>query len=269
VVVVHLSQGGSFIREGLLLWLARLRGSGTVAHLHGSRFVPFSQRRPRLVRAVLSQARKIIVLSEATQQALARLVEPKRVCLVPNAVPGGGQREKEALVVFGGAVTERKGVDVLMAAWRSSCTGKGWRLVIAGPVLDEHVVDRSMPDAQFVGALSHPALMALLDRSAIAVLPSRDEAMPMFILEAMARHNCVVSTRVGGIAAVLDQGCGVLTEPGNAAELAAALEEMIRDEPTRLGIAQRGHRRFGADFSAQAIYPRVEQLWLSSLDRSH
>ncbi len=165
VVVVHLSQGGSFVREGALLALASFRGAGTVAHLHGSSFVPFSRRRPALVRAVLSRAKRVIALSDATKAEVQRMVGADRVALVPNAVPGGQHVGKERLVVFGGAVSKRKGIDLLVQAWRAHCAGKGWRLVVAGPVLEADVVDRALPDAEFVGALSHEALMSLLDRS--------------------------------------------------------------------------------------------------------
>ncbi|MCZ2836030.1 glycosyltransferase [Modestobacter sp. VKM Ac-2985] len=48
--------------------------------------------------------------------------------------------------------------------------------------------------------------MALLDRSRVAVLPFRDEAMPMLGLEVMTRGDCGVATDVGGIAAELNPG---------------------------------------------------------------
>lgn len=261
VFVIHLSQGGSFVREGLLLLLARTRGFGTVAHLHGSRFVDFANRHPWLVGKVLRAASKVIVLSRTTHDAVCRFVPAPRVELVPNAVPEGQPRFKERLVVFGGSVSSRKGVDVLVEAWRRVGCGSGWKLVIAGPLLDGAVVPESLPDAEFVGPVPHRSLMELLDRSAIAVLPSRDEAMPMFILEAMGRDNCVISTNVGGIPAVLPAGRGILVAPGNADQLAEALAIAMRDDGYREGIARIGRQAFDEEFSAKTIYPRVETLW--------
>lgn len=267
VVVVHLSQGGSFVREGALLCIARWRGAGAVAHLHGSSFVPFSRRHPRLVGTVLRQARRVIVLSDETSLAASQFVAAERIALLPNAVSPGKQRPKEKIVVFGGAVSRRKGVDVLAQAWREHCSDLGWRLVIAGPVRDSDVVDDALPAAEFVGPVAHHELMSLLERSAVAVLPSRDEAMPMFILEAMARGNCVVSTRVGGIPSVLADGCGWVVNPGDAAALGHALASVLSDTDTREQLAEAAHRRFEAHYAASAVYPRVERVWLESLDR--
>lgn len=261
VFVVHLSQGGSFIREGLLLGLARWRGFGTVAHLHGSSFVSFAQRRPGLVRRVLAWADRVIVLSTATEAAVSSLLDRDRVVLIPNAVRAGAQRRKEQLVVFGGGVGRRKGIDVLVEAWRLVNRDRGWHLVVAGPVLDPEVVPDDLPDARFVGATSHATLMELLERSSIAVLPSRDEAMPMFILEAMGRSNCVISTRVGGIPAVLADGRGMLVPPDDVEALAAALDAAMRDDAKREQVAANGRAAFDAEYSAEAVYPRVETIW--------
>ncbi|OMQ15677.1 hypothetical protein A7K94_0207840 [Modestobacter sp. VKM Ac-2676] len=51
--------------------------------------------------------------------------------------------------------------------------------------------------------------------------------MPMFILEAMARGNCVVATDVGGVAAVLEDGRGVVVPPGDVAAFRDALQSVI------------------------------------------
>lgn len=265
--VVHLSQGGSFVREGLLLWLAHLRGFGTVAHIHGSRFVVFAQRFPYLVKFVLSRADKIIVLSDATFNKIAELVPPERILLVPNAVPAGNPSQKSKTIVFGGSVSLRKGVDVLVKAWAALQNKDGWELKIAGPVADPEVVPASIDAATFLGSVTHGQLMQMLEQSSIAVLPSRDEAMPMFILEALARDNCVISTRVGGIPALLSEDKGVLVDAGNVEQLKEAVERVIKDDAYRTRVTNLGRAAFDASFSAQTIYPRVEALWLSVIPK--
>jgi glycosyltransferase involved in cell wall biosynthesis len=188
-------------------------------------------------------------------------------------VPSGTPRPKEQLVVFGGSISHRKGVDVLTAAWqalRDQRPDDGWTLVLAGPTVDPEVVPTGLDDAEFVGPLGHDALMALLERSSVAVLPSRNEAMPMFLLEAMARGNCIVSTRVGGIPSVLDSGSGVLVNPGDAAMLQAALEKVTTDAAFRNDVARRAEDVFAARYSAAAVFPQLERVWKSALElRSH
>ncbi|MBN8486323.1 MAG: glycosyltransferase family 4 protein [Burkholderiales bacterium] len=262
VLVAHLSQGGSFVREGMLMCLAAWRGVPTIAHLHGSSFAAFARRRPFWVRRVLGHANAVIALSDETSNAVRTLLPHARIERLPNAVPAGRPRDKEQLVVFGGVVSARKGVDILVKAWRAAGAGRGWTLVIAGPHVDPTVVDLSLPDALWLGGVAHSELMEWLDRSAVAVLPSRDEAMPMFILEAMARDNCVIAGAVGGIPAVLSEGRGYLVAPGSLSDLTTVMEEVLTDQRARQAVAAKGREAFDTNFSSAAVYPRIEDLWI-------
>lgn len=266
-LVVHLSERGSFVREGSIARLAAARRIPVIAHLHGSEFVDFAAAHPRLVGDVLRASRKVITLSDETSAVCERFVEKERIELVPNAIPEGLGHEKGPTVVFGGVVSHRKGIDTLQDAWRQLAESHPrWQLVVAGPIRDAHLVDSSVPGLTFLGSVPHAELMGLLETAAIAVLPSRDEAMPMFLLEAMARGCCCVSTAVGGIPLLLSDGRGVLVQPGDADSLRDALAHLMDDDDTRRHIAAAGHDRFMAEYSAEAIYPRVEQIWLDVID---
>ncbi|MEV8370936.1 glycosyltransferase family 4 protein [Microbacterium sp. NPDC064584] len=264
VLVIHLSERGSFVREGTIARYANRLGIPVIAHMHGSEFAQHEKKSPKQVAKVLAACVKVITLSEETSAICARHVDPSRVSLVPNAVPGAHRVEKQRIVVFGGVVSHRKGIDVLQEAWRQAAPDPSWQLVVAGPIRDEHLVDRSLPNAVFVGGLKHDELMSKLDTAAVAVLPSRDEAMPMFLLEAMARHTCVISTTVGGIPELLSDGCGLLVEAGSADELTDALVTATSNERVRTEIADAGWKRFQEQFSADAVYPRIEEIWLEA-----
>lgn len=266
VIVVHLSERGSFVREGWIARYAHHLGLPVVAHMHGADFAAFEAKNSALVGKVLAASDRVISLSDETTAICAAHIGADRVALIPNAIPVGMPAEKEKLVVFGGVVSHRKGIDVLQAAWRDAAPTEPWRLIVAGPVRDAHLVDAELPQADFVGSLDHDSLMDLLDRAAIAVLPSRDEAMPMFILESMARRAAVISTTVGGIPHVLADECGILTDPGDVGALTAALTQATTDDAARNRIADAGFTRFEQRYSASSVFPRIEQIWLESLD---
>ncbi len=262
-IVVHLSERGSFVREGWIARYAAHRGLPVIAHMHGSEFADFESKNTALVGKVLRATSRVISLSDETSEICARHVGRDNVELVPNAIPGGRPHDKQKVVVFGGVVSHRKGIDVLQDAWRQALPPEPWRLVIAGPIRDRHLVDATLPRAEFVGSLDHSALMAQLDTAEVAVLPSRDEAMPMFILEAMARRACVISTAVGGIPDVLASDCGIVVAPGSVEELVTALRTATTDDTARQEFAEAGYARFTEQFSADAVYPRLESIWLS------
>ena len=84
-----------------------------------------------------------------------------------------------------------------------------------------------------------PAINADLD---VAALSSRNEGSPVALIEAMTAERAVVSTRVGGVADVIDDGrTGVLVPGGDAAALGNAILQLLGDPGQRraLGTAAR------------------------------
>lgn len=262
VIVAHVSTGGSFLREGALLRLAARRGLGTIAHVHGSTFAAYAARHPRLVGRVLSRADLVISLSDEITSVSARFTDPSRIVLVPNAVPAGTPAPPRDVVVFGGAVGRRKGVDVLLRAWERAAA-PGWRLELVGPVVDSELVESLPPQVGLRGALPHAELMGMLDSARVAVLPSRGEALPMFLLESMARDTCVVATAVGGIPELLADDCGIVVRPDDADALASALSLAMTDASARDRFAASARERYEQTYSAAVVFPELERVWLS------
>jgi glycosyltransferase involved in cell wall biosynthesis len=268
-VVLHLSSGGSFVREGGLAALARVLGLPVAVHLHGSDFAEFADRWPRLVAAVLRRPDRVYVLTAETRDIARAAVGPARADRVvtvtngvaaPDTVPA-----KEPLVVFAGLVGVRKGADVLLAAWPSvHARHPDWRLVVAGPVTADLAAHPASPSVTMLGAVGRDEVARWQSRAAIAVLPSRQEALPMFLLESMAQGCAVVATPVGEVEDLV-AGCGVVVPVGDADRLAAALDELARDpvRVARLGAA--AHARIVQRYSEQAVSALFEHEWTDLL----
>lgn len=112
-----------------------------------------------------------------------------------------------------------------------------------------------------------PALLAEADAF---VLPSRSEAFPNGLLEAMAAGLPVIASGVGGILDLVDHGrTGLLVPPGDAQALAAALKRLASD-PTRaqaLGDAARGDVL--ARYSFDRMVRGFESLYETELGGRH
>lgn len=166
---------------------------------------------------------------------------PDKVHLVPNGVdpalwePPAGGAGREPLVVAWGRVQYEKGFQVLAAAMailRHRVPGVHCVVAGRGSYLPELQLQI---DLEGVGDLVHLAgfvpddeLRGLLHRSGCAVIPSLYEPFGIVALEAMAAGAPVVAARTGGLAEIVEgTGAALLFEPGNAADLAARIEQAL------------------------------------------
>jgi anthraniloyl-CoA monooxygenase len=268
--VAHLSSGGSFLREGGLAVLAGALRFPVAVQLHGSVFVPFASAHPRLVRAVLRRVDAVYLLTGQTERMVKGLLGPiarPRLVRVANGVAVPGERPaKEPVVVFAGAVGMRKGADVLLDAWNSvHSLYPDWRLVMAGPVEPEIAVLSVPPAAVLPGRLERTEVQDWQSRASIAVLPSRDEAMPMFLLESMARGCAMVGTPVGDVAELLD-GCGRMVPVGDPEALAETLTGLLSDPAAVAALGDAARDRVVERYAAATLVPHFEREWRALLN---
>jgi glycosyltransferase involved in cell wall biosynthesis len=262
VVHVHMSEGGSFVREAAVLATARLRGMQRIVTLHGYRFADTCARWPRLVTAVLGMATAITALSETDRSLAMRLVPEVPVELLPNPVAldraAGAVSETAEVVLFAGEVGSRKGADVLCAAWRTVAVNRPLaRCIVVGPAtgLELPPLERL---ARF-GPLPRARVRELIREARVVTLPSRGEVLPMILAEAMAAGRPFVATPVGGVES-LAQG-GLLVGVGDAPALAAALEGLLADPDRAQAIGRAGAARCEDWMAPEVVGARLRELY--------
>ena len=158
-----------------------------------------------------------------------------------------------------------KGVDVLVEACalvqrplRLEVFGDGsMRVELEKRARELHV------DAIFHGFVSN--VREEIERLDVFALASRGENLPVSILEAMGAALPVVATRVGGIPEEVDDGVtGLLVEPGDPREFAAALDAVLGDPGRRLEMGRRAPVRLRRLFDNA----RVAELSLELYERT-
>lgn len=131
----------------------------------------------------------------------------------------------------------RGGLFDLIAALKS--LRRPCRLIIAGtPASASQSIlaacNDSLLEVTIAGIIPQNQVYQLMQQADIFCVPSYKEALGVANIEAMAHGCSVISTRVGGIPEVMDQGaCGWLADAGDVAGLADAITDCLENEAIR------------------------------------
>ena len=231
VVHVHLSERGSFVREGLIVALAARRGLSVVVSNHGAQFVEFATAHRRLVESVLRCAGVVLSFSEEVERIASRLAPQSHHRRTVNPVRADTSAppadSTEEIVLFAGEIGVRKGADVLADAWRLVFTRRpNASLVMVGPPTDLKI--EPQPGLTVGAPVSSEEVRGLISNARVVALPSRAEAMPVVLIEALGSGRPFVSTPVAGIP-TLANGVQALVPVEDHQALADALEELLAD----------------------------------------
>ena len=261
VAHIHSAARGSLYRKSFLTLLLRSLRRPVLFQIHAGPvdMEEFAGRIGPLQRAFigagLKAATAVAAVSSATAATTERCFGISGVEVVPNpapALPAGAEPRQpggdaEARVLFlGGFANPVKGGEVMVAATAELAPKRPEAgFALAGPGTPPTALlelERTMDNVEWVGWLDQEAKRRELGRSALFVLPSISEGLPVALLEAMSWGRAIVATEMGGVPDVVSDGReAVLVPAGDAAALASALDALLGDPERcrRLGAAAR------------------------------
>lgn len=161
-----------------------------------------------------------------------------------------------------GRAVEKKGFDRLLEALALLDKGVHWRWVHIGDgILIKQLKDQArklgLEDRiTWLGACPQAQVIEQYRQADLFVLPSliasdgdRD-GLPNVLVEAQSQGLCCLSTRLAGIAELIDDGkTGLLVPANDAGALAAALARAIGDPALRIALGDAGLAKVQRDFS--------------------
>jgi glycosyltransferase involved in cell wall biosynthesis len=241
---LHVAKHGSVWRKAIIAGICRRRAVRVAATVHASQLEDDVCRHGFAWKRLLARCEAIGALSHKAVKDLSTLDPTARVAHVPNRVPVAPTlvpAPNTKRVLFAAAVCRRKGVDVLMEAWPTVLEHHAdAELLLAGPAAD--VTPPRLPGVRVLGAVPPQHVRALIADVDVAVLPSRSEGLPVFVLEAMAAGRPVVATDIGDLAELVGDG-GRVVPPGCVTSLASALSALLADPVSAADRGELGRRR--------------------------
>lgn len=226
----------------------------------------------RLLARMVAGSSFTVTVCEANVRWLENLLPPAamaRVRRLYNGVdlerfrPERSPRE-EGHVLSVGRLVEKKGFDVLLRAlsllrdrgvtFRATIVGDGEeRSAIESLVRELSLNDRVV----LAGALDQEAVRAEMARATIFCQPCRvgedgnQDALPTSLLESIASGLPCISTPVGGVPEILDEGrVGVIVPENDPGATANAIEGLLGDRKRRSEFALAGRRHAERTFDA-------------------
>jgi glycosyltransferase involved in cell wall biosynthesis len=156
--------------------------------------------------------------------------------------------------------TPNKGLDLLIEA--VSLSNRGWKLIVGGKIRDINYISYlckkfSVPmdggRILFTDYLTDHQLLLQYNQADAFVLPTRVDTLPLVILDAMAVGLPVVSTRVGGIAHMVNESSGVLIENGDVKELTLIMDKWSENPILLKNMGLSGYQRVREIFDWNVI----------------
>jgi len=222
----------------------------------------------------LPQLTGIICNSGAAADVLRKYHLPsKKLHVVYNAVIPEENvtttRDVSSLTItYIGTKREYKGLDIFLktVARLTGDNPLNAKFVVAGVQKNpqfEKIVPASILDRiEFTGSLPHTGIHALLARTDIFVITSRQESLPNTLLEAYAAGVPVISTAVGGIPEILVHGSnGYLCESENDRQIATCIEKLSKNSQKRAEMSSANQKFFCENFTIHAKTKKLTRIY--------
>ena len=232
-----------------------------------------------LQRASYAAADRIVANSSAAARRLREEGVPAaKIRVIPNGIAierfsatadAGGRRR----IITVANLRREKAHEVLIdaaAPLLASHPGLEFVIVGDGPRKEElaaSVRDRGLATSfSFLGHRDDvPALLASAD---LFVLPSRSEASPNGVIEAMAAGLPVVASATGGLLEIIEHGkTGLLVAPDDVPGFVGAIDRLLKGPELSKQIGRAARASIASRYSFDRMVQAFEDLYVSELVR--
>ncbi|MGI8170482.1 glycosyltransferase family 4 protein [Enterococcus lactis] len=282
IVHFHVSEDYGFYRK-VLLSLVVNKKARTIFHFHSATFDLFYSNSNKLFRSLirksLNRIDQIVALTEEWRAFYAN-VTSTNICVMHNAVPIPPQKlykNSSVKVVTLGRIGRRKGsYDIVKLAEKISVStsysnpihfylfGDGkeekekLKVIVNKKKIENVTIEDWLDDYE-----------GLLQETAIHLLPSYNEGLPLSVLETMSYGIPNIASNIGGLSEVIKDGVnGFLVEPGDIEGMEKLIKSLLNDDVLRNSISGKSSQTIAQNFSLHVYFERWLHIYKQLAERT-
>jgi glycosyltransferase involved in cell wall biosynthesis len=238
-----------------------LAASHGLSALSKRRWYGFVRMQARVGRRLAAGGSPIITVSRSARDDICRdfRINAESVAIVPLGVDAGvfhprGNRIPGRVVAVASADSRLKGLPALLRAVAKVGTERDVHLIVIGKPSSEtaRLAGELSDRISFRFGLPESEYAALLASAQVAVVPSVYEGFSLPAVEHMASGTPLIASRAGALPEVAGDA-GLLVEPGDVEELAAAIRGLLDSESLRDSCSARGLARVAERYTWPAV----------------
>lgn len=283
IVHIHGASRGSFYRKYFYFIISKyVFRKKVIYHVHGGEFHIFfkgaSSKIKKRIHKILYNSDRVIVLSDWWFNFFTNQFPGIKLTRIYNSVTPQeltkiyGKRENISFL-FLGLISENKGCyDLIKVAKNLVDRNLAFTINIGGngetEKLKTLIIESGISGyINFLGWVSGKAKREQLLQNDVYVLPSKNEGLPVSILEAMSYGLPIISTKVGGIPEMVeDSKSGFIIEPGDMINLEKKMVYFIENKERIQYMGNRSKEIVDQKFSSQIIKEQLLQLYTDLLN---
>lgn len=266
-------KSGLIVQLPILL-LAKFSQKKIILHVHMGNQLSCHVNN-RLFIFCLRQATLIVLLAKKWDNLFKQLFPQanKPTTYIYNAcetLPDISFDEKKNTIILMAYMIPDKGIDVMLKAWEMIHDSyPSWKVYMMGrgevdryrELANSMDLSKSM---EFTGYVRGNQRERLLREASISVMCSYNEGFPMVVLEAWTYGATVVTTRVGGLTDVIEEGVNCLTiDFGDYRKLSSQLSSLMDNKYLRENIATNARACARDNFSLEIVNRKLESVYRS------
>lgn len=274
IIHFHIVPGITLLIQLPELIIAKFLRKKVLMEVHiGNQLTPYSKN--KFFKWWLNQADLVLFLADKWkklfEESYQDVITPSDVLYNACEIsPTISPDKKKKIILFAGSMDDNKAPDILLNAW-STIKDKypDWKILFLGSgnleKFKKLAEELGIADnVEFTGYLTGNRKKQIFEEASIYCMCSYVEGFPMVVLEAWTHCIAVITTPVGGLPDVIEDGKNCLIFPfGDYKTLAVHIKNLIENEKLRSVIGNYGYEYAQNNFSLNIISDKLEFIYTS------